>query len=210
MGRNIFLWLEFLILFGMVPLVYASGIVPLPKIPILLLIFLGCLAYLLKNDSYETSRLLNGIRNNAREIKAICLRAVIVALGCVFMVLLIDPAMLFAFPLKHPWLWLAVIVLYPLLSAYPQELIYRAFLFHRYKPILGSQPAIILASTIAFSFLHIIFGNWLAVILTIPAGYLFARVYIKTDSLLLASLEHALYGCIIFTVGLGHFFYTPS
>jgi membrane protease YdiL (CAAX protease family) len=101
-------------------------------------------------------------------------------------------------------------VLYPLLSAFPQEAIYRAFLFHRYAPILKTGHARTWASVLAFSFLHIVFGNWVAVALTLPAGWIFARTYRTTGSLALASLEHAVYGCIVFTVGLGRFFYTPG
>ncbi|KAB1440275.1 CPBP family intramembrane glutamic endopeptidase [Pseudodesulfovibrio senegalensis] len=209
-AANNFLWLEFLSLFGLVPVAYATGIIPLPRIPLLLAIFLGCLGYLLKNKHYDKTELLNGISGNRQEIRAMLLRACLVALGAGLLVMAMEPAQLFGFPRQKPLLWLAVMILYPLVSAYPQELIYRAFLFHRYRPILKSETATMWASILAFAFLHIIFGNWLAVALTIPAGYLFARVYVKTGSLLMASIEHALYGCIIFTVGLGKYFYSPS
>lgn len=74
---------------------------------------------------------------------------------------------------------------------------------------MRSETTLTTASVLAFSFLHVIFDNWIAVALTVPAGYLFTRTYRRTDSLLLASLEHALYGCAVFTTGLGRFFYTP-
>jgi hypothetical protein len=45
-------------------------------------------------------------------------------------------------------------------------------------------------------------------ILTFFGGYLFAYTYAKTRSLLLVSIEHALYGCLLYTIGLGRFFYT--
>jgi membrane protease YdiL (CAAX protease family) len=44
-------------------------------------------------------------------------------------------------------------------------------------------------------------------VLTFVAGLLFAWRYQATGSLLVSSMEHALYGCYIFTVGLGELFY---
>ena len=38
-------------------------------------------------------------------------------------------------------------------------------------------------------------------------GWLFARRYQRTRSLLTVSVEHALYGVLIFTIGLGDLFY---
>src|SRR6202034_3864852 len=36
----------------------------------------------------------------------------------------------------HPRTWAAIMAAYPVFSVYPQGLIYRAFLFHRYRPLL--------------------------------------------------------------------------
>jgi hypothetical protein len=63
------------------------------------------------------------------------------------------------------------------------------------------------ASAAAFGFLHIIFRNSLAVWLTFFGGILFAWRYEVTGSLFVSSFEHALYGCWLFTVGLGQYFY---
>ena len=150
------------------------------------------------------------LRKNRHYFRAIALRSLAVALFSALIVLIWAPKQLFAFPRTRPLLWLAVMMLYPLLSAFPQEAIYRAFLFHRYVPILKTDRARTWASVLAFSFLHIVFANWVAVALTLPAGWIFARTYRRTDSLFLASLEHAAYGCIVFTVGLGRFFYNPT
>ena len=46
------------------------------------------------------------------------------------------------------------------------------------------------------------YGLW-----TLPAGFLFACTYRKHDSVLLAAIEHGLYGAMVFTIGLGMFFY---
>jgi hypothetical protein len=38
-------------------------------------------------------------------------------------------------------------------------------------------------------------------------GVFFARTYTARPSLALVVAEHALYGCFLFTLGLGHYFY---
>ena len=50
--------------------------------------------------------------------------------------------------------------------------------------------------------------NELAVVLTLVGGWLFARTYLRTRSLLATAVEHAAYGCLLFTVGLGRWFVT--
>lgn len=65
----------------------------------------------------------------------------------------------------------------------------------------------IVASAAAFAFMHIIFRNWVAVGLTFAGGLLFAARYAETSSLAASSFEHSLYGCWLFTVGLGQYFY---
>lgn len=61
-------------------------------------------------------------------------------------------------------------------------------------------------AAVVFAFGHIVFGNWLAVVLTGIGGWLFGTTYRRTASLGLVAVEHALYGCAIFTIGYGQFF----
>jgi membrane protease YdiL (CAAX protease family) len=122
----------------------------------------------------------------------------------------LDPEKLFWLPRHRPVLWAVVMVAYPLLSVYPQEVIYRAFFFHRYRSLFGHGRGMILASAVAFGFMHILFRNWIAVALTLAGGLAFARRYDRSRSLLLTALEHALYGQWIFTVGLGEYFFAGT
>jgi uncharacterized protein len=120
---------------------------------------------------------------------------------------LFAPEMLFSLIKRAPALRLAVVTLYPVFSVYPQELLYRAFFFLRYKPLFGDGTGMIAASAAVFGFAHIIFGNWVAIAMTASGGVLFGCTYRKTGSLVLTCLEHALFGDLIFTVGIGQFFY---
>lgn len=131
------------------------------------------------------------------------------AAGCAAAVAVLTPDLLLVLPREQPLLWALVVVLYPLLSVYPQELLFRAFLFHNYEPVFGPTGTVA-ASALAFGFAHIAFGNWVAVVLSAAGGWIFATRYRETRSLLVASVEHALYGLLMFTVGLGQYFYHGS
>jgi CAAX protease family protein len=85
-----------------------------------------------------------------------------------------------------PWQgWLGVVILYPIFSVYPQELLYQAFFFHRYKLLFGDRTGMIAASAMVFGFVPIIFGNWAAIGLTSIGGLLFGLTYRKSGSLVL-------------------------
>ena len=63
------------------------------------------------------------------------------------------------------------------------------------------------ASAIAFGYAHIILENIFAMILSTIGGLFFARTYARHHSLAMVSIEHAAYGCLLFTIGLGYYFY---
>lgn len=203
-----FLVFEFISLFILFPLVLYI-IVPTPVLPFLWLICIWCLYILLKDKKFNKKNLL---RNEA--IKPNIKKVLLQFFGITFFIILfmfffmLD--MFFSLIKTNIILWFAVIVLYPLLSVYPQELVYRAFFFHRYKKLFKNEEYLILINAFLFGFMHIIFHNWIAVILTIGGGYLFAKLYIKTYSLSLLFIAHSLYGCMLFTIGLGEFFYTGT
>lgn len=139
--------------------------------------------------------------------KNLLLRTGFMFVAAIPVTLLLTPDSLFGFVQARPLLWLLVICLYPFLSALPQEFIYRRFFHARYAPVFG-ESGVIWASTIAFSFLHIIYLNIPSVALTFIAGGIFAKNYRRTGSLTTVALEHAFYGIIAWTVGLGVFFYS--
>ena len=123
---------------------------------------------------------------------------------------LLSPDLLFSLIKTNLLLWLLVIIFYPLLSVYPQELIYRSFFFHRYRSLIPNEKQMLLTNALLFGFMHIVFHNWIAVILTTIAGYYFAYLYLHSKSLLYVSIIHAIYGILVFSLGLGQFFYHGS
>lgn len=119
------------------------------------------------------------------------------------------PAVFLSMPTQRPRTWLTVITLYPLLSVAAQELVYRTFFFHRYGPLFGANRWLaVVTNGLLFGFAHIVFYNWVAILGTAASGTLFAWRYTETRSFWAVWLEHSLYGILIFTVGLGGYFFT--
>jgi hypothetical protein len=114
-----------------------------------------------------------------------------------------------AFPLYAQNVWLTVMVVYPLVSVTTQEIMFRLFYFARYRAMFGSdaQAAIVL-NAVLFAFVHIIFQNITTLVISFFGGLLFAWRFEKTRSFWAICLEHTLYGNLIFTLGLGRYFYT--
>jgi len=198
--------IEFLLIFFLLPSVLLVIPFKIYKIPILLVMALICGWLLWRDPLFDQSR-FRLPRPLKPFLKRVVFKAVVVAILLSMGLLVFAPEKIFSFPRSKTGLWLIVMVIYPFLSALPQELIYRAFLFHRYQPIFPGEGQMALASVTAFAFMHIIFGNAIAPLLTIPGGYLFCRTYARTGSLPAAAIEHAAYGDIVFTVGLGVYFY---
>jgi membrane protease YdiL (CAAX protease family) len=170
---------------------------------------LYCYWMLRRDTTFDSARLWNAAEIAPNLLSMLAIFAFLGSLIAVG-VRLYAPQLFLGFVRQRPMLWAAVMVLYPVLSVYPQGIIYRAFLMHRYAGLIPNNWMMILVSAAAFAFLHIIFRNSLAVGLTFFGGLLFAWRYQTTQSLALSALEHALYGCLRFTVGLGQYFYHGS
>ncbi|MEZ5672674.1 MAG: hypothetical protein R3E08_09950, partial [Thiotrichaceae bacterium] len=63
------------------------------------------------------------------------------------------PEKLFSFVHSRPTLWALVMFLYPLISVYPQELIYRSFFFPRYRELLPLS-GLIAVNILCFGLMH--------------------------------------------------------
>jgi uncharacterized protein len=197
---------EFVVLFFGVTGLYIAAHIPGGPIPVLLVAAAGAYVYLRRAEGFDNRTLwrAEALRPALPRVIGLWLGASLLGL---LVVALADRPHLFDLPGEHPWLWLAILVFYPLASVYPQELVFRAFLSHRYAVLFKSDRMAAAAGAAAFGFVHLLFGNVLAVLATLAGGWLFARRYQRTRSLLVVSVEHALYGATLFTIGLGRFFY---
>jgi|SRR5579862_7258076 len=209
MGRSAFLILELTVVFVLVPLLIYKRVLPNLPIPFLLVVAIVAFLRLRRDTQFDASRLWNA-GAAWQHLGPVLLRdaALLVILGIAAWEW--KPELLFSLVKRAPVLWAAIMVLYPVLSVYPQEILFRAYFLQRYAPLFGNGWLLIAASALAFGFVHMIFGNWISVVLSTIGGVLFALTYQQSSSLLLACIEHALFGNFIFTIGLGQFFYHGS
>jgi membrane protease YdiL (CAAX protease family) len=200
------LLLEFLLLFLLLPLGYRFSPLRIPALPLLWLATLYASWQLLRDPAFDRAKLWNFAPFQSHLVSILAVFAV-----AAFLIWLgvhrFAPDLQWSFVRQNPGFWVVVMLLYPVLSVYPQGLLYRTFFFERYAPLFPGTFSMILVSAVAFAFMHIVFRNWIAVALTFAGGLLFAFRYQQTGSLATSSFEHALYGCWLFTVGLGQYFY---
>ncbi len=119
----------------------------------------------------------------------------------------IDPTLLFSFPKNNLWLWITVLIFYPIFSVIPQEFIYRVYFYHRYKKVFKNNIiSLMLANLFFFSYAHIVFNNPHALLITAIVSPIFSQLYLK-ESFFTCVLVHSIGGQIIFTLGLGKYFF---
>jgi membrane protease YdiL (CAAX protease family) len=207
--RRLYLAMEFASIFIGLPslsICLRHAIHPIPA--------LWCLAalcaWVLKRDGYFTRHRLWGGSPTGKQILFTIGRFLLMAAAIGLLTVLFEHDRVLVFPKTRPVMWLIVMFLYPLLSAVPQGIVYRAFIFHRYGKLFGKGWAIIAASGLAFCYAHIFFMNTVAIVLTLVGGFMFALTYQRSRSLLFSCVEHALYGDYIFTIGLGYYIYSGA
>ncbi len=149
-------------------------------------------------------------KKNKSYIYFILFRWFLLSIFLFFFTYFLFPDKLFLIQKNNSSLLYRILMFYPFLSAFPQEFIFCTFFFIRYKSLFQSERNLILTSAIIFCFAHIFSINWVAPLLSIFGGFIFANTYNKTKSLVLVSLEHSLYGNSLFVLGLGWFFWGGS
>jgi membrane protease YdiL (CAAX protease family) len=167
---------------------------------------LACLVFLLLDPTFPRARLLDAAAAR-RGLRQVLLRTAAVWAAVLVVALVTLPrAGLFVLPRARPGLWLIVVLAYPVVSAYPQEVMYRAFFFHRYGPLFRRPAALIAANAALFGWAHLLVHNAVAVLLAAVGGVLLATTYARSRSTLLVAAEHALYGGFVFSAGVGGMF----
>ena len=123
---------------------------------------------------------------------------------------LVAPQHLFFVPRNNLLLFLFILLVYSILSVWPQELLYRTFFFKRYEGLFKNTHFLVFVNAIVFCLAHLFFRNTLVLILTFIGGILFVLTFLKFRSTTLVTIEHALYGNWLFTVGMGQMLGFPG
>lgn len=142
--------------------------------------------------------------------KRIAVTFLVVAVVTTVFVLISDSSALFYVPMNKPTLFFIILFVYTFLSVWPQEIIYRTFFMNRYGRLFKSKYLLVFINAVLFSLAHLFFRNTLVSILTFLGGLLFALTFLKYKSTLLVSIEHAVYGNWLFTVGMGEMLAFPG
>lgn len=199
---------EFFIIFILIPVSYALNYPLWIKLGMGFIGFLYIIFMLLKVEK-ETFRIAINL-NWKLFFKQTLVKFLIIACLTTFFVWVTNKALLFNVLINKPKLWLFILFVYSVFSVYPQELVYRTFYFKRYQVFFRNKNLFLFINAIVFSLGHIFFRNSLVLVLTFLGGLLFAITYNTTKSTLLVSIEHAIYGCWLFTVGMGDMLGFPT
>jgi membrane protease YdiL (CAAX protease family) len=208
MQANRYKFLELLIIFVFIPISFAFDYAPILKLVIGVIGFSYITYVLFKVEKIKVRIEKN---SNWRAFwKSTSIKFLGIAIVTFLFVWFTDKESLFAVLLNKPKLWVLILLFYSLFSVYPQELLYRTFFFKRYKTLFKNEYVFIFINALLFSLAHLFFKNTLVLLLTFLGGVLFAFTFKKTKSTFLVSIEHSIYGCWLFTVGMGNMLGFPS
>lgn len=219
------LWLviEMALLFGAAPIVMSwlvhgeripllsEYIPPGTKIPIFvaLLPVLFIAAFLLLID--PSFRLRDELRRGLgwRNALSIVLIFLIMGGAATWWIKTYHPSWFLEFPTNRPDTYMRIMIAYPIFSVAAQELLYRSFFFHRYGPLFGNHAwLIVIVNGLLFGYAHIVMNSMFAIAATAMGGMILAARYAMTRSFWAVFIEHTLWGWLIFTIGLGRYFFT--
>lgn len=199
---------EFFVLYILIPVLFALALPFALKAVIAILGFLYIIYILLKveKNQFKVGKNLNWKlfwkNTSLKFIVIICLTTAYVWW--------VDKDNLFVVVYYKTLLWSIILFVYSVFSVYPQELIFRTFFFQRYQGLFSNNNLFIFVNAIVFSLAHIFYRNTLVLVITFLGGILFALTFNRTRSTIMVSIEHAIYGCWLFTVGMGDMLGFPS
>ncbi|MFC7358469.1 CPBP family intramembrane glutamic endopeptidase [Jejudonia soesokkakensis] len=208
MKSKTYLLLEFFIFFILLPVSLAIDFLIWIKVGYILAAFIYILVTLKKSEaiSFQIKKNLNW-KTFWRRIAGTFL---LVLIATTIYVYVVAPENLFFVPLNNPLLFVVILCVYVVFSVWPQEIIYRTFFFERYEYVFQNKPLLVFINAIVFSLAHLFFKNTLVLVLTFIGGLMFGFTYLKYRSTTAVTIEHALYGNWLFTVGMGQMLAFPG
>ena len=198
--------IEFLVIYFLIPLmvIFINFFFSEQKIfvflPLFLVFFLSL--YLLK----KTPSFSFDFLKKETEWKFFFLVSLIFIVSGFFYTIILDSNLLFKLPKNYFFIWIAVILFYPILSVIPQEIIFRVLFFERYSCLFKNQFLYLILNSIIFAYIHLVFQNFHAFFITLITSPIFAHAYLN-KSFKTCFLTHTVGGQLVFTYGLGEYFY---
>ena len=201
------LWIEFAVLYIGAPLLIALFMPGDLLFPALAVFMVGGIALLWLTGGFDLRDLLRGW--GRVPVAKVVVFGLITAAIAWWIMQTTRPDYMRPLTLERLRFLAMVWTLYPLLSALPQELIFRPLFFHRYGVLFPDQRAGLLVNAAVFSFAHLMYWSWIVAILTFAGGLVFALAYLRRG-FPSAWLFHGIAGNVLFTMGMGAYFYTGN
>ncbi len=203
------LWVEFTAFFILGPIAIAVFMPPNLLFPMLFAVMVLGLGLLHFTPGFQW-RLLRSSWGGV-DWRLVGVMGLLTAMTSYGVMTLYAPADLFGLFDRMPWYFFLILIPgYTLLSALPQEIVFRVLYFRRYRVILPKGNAALALNGLIFSLAHLMYWSLLVCILTFFAGIAFAWAYKVKHSLGLAVAMHAIAGCVLFLFGMGAFFYSGN
>lgn len=200
------LWVEFLALFVCVPLALAFLLPPSAMFSVLGVMTALGIVLLHRTPGFDWRELRRG-PVPWRAVLGFAVATAVVATGATLWLM---PENFLILPRRQTGLWLMILILYPMVSALPQELLFRPLFFRRYGSLFPTTPLALAVNAVVFSVAHLVYMHPLVAAMTLAGGWFFGWVYAVRGSFAAAVLAHALAGQIVFTSGLGRLFYSGA
>lgn len=206
--QNQRLWAEFVGLFVAPPVLLAVFLPPSAMFLVLLAVTVLGIVLLNRTPSFQWRELSE--KWSQIDWRIVLGFAAVTAVANLALVALVMPEAFLNLFRLNPAIWLMVMVLYPFVSALPQEIVFRPLFFRRFGPILPRGVAALIMNAAIFSLAHLLYWNWIVSLMTFVGGLIFAWAYEVRRSFPLAVVLHAVAGDILFTVGTGMLFFTGT
>ena len=203
-----FLILEMIAIFVLIPIVLLLDILIWIKVGVVILGLIYVILSIRKEGLFKKK--LYSITWNKEHRRSMFVLWGVFAIVSTTLMYVFYPEMFFSVVVSKPWLWVLILFIYSFLSVLPQEVIYRQFFVKRYRHLFTSDWVFILVNGLIFSLGHIMFKNPLVLGLTFVGGILFCYRYLRTESIVTLSIEHAFYGMWLFTIGMGEMLAFPT
>jgi hypothetical protein len=207
--KNVWLRVEFAAIFVIAPIMMAVFLPPTWLFPILF----GVTAVGFVLLHFTIGFVWRSLSERADEVDLILCALFIAATAvtCFVVMWLFQRDMMFVLVRERPIVLVFIIVLYPVLSALPQELVYRVLYFERYADILPKDiKSNLMLNASLFGLAHLMYWHAIPILMTFFGGLVFAYSYKMKLNFLEAWFLHSVAGIILFVFGMGAYFYSGN
>ena len=199
---------EFFVFFVIAPVAIAAFLPATVMFSALFALTAIGLVLLHATDGFHWRELRQGM--GQIDLRALGVFTATTLLTCGLVIVFTAPDQAFNIVRREPLLLLMILCLYPVLSALPQEIVFRPLFFRRYGAILPEGHGAIVLNAAIFSLAHLMYWSWIVAAMTFFGGLAFAWAYEVRRSFPFAVLLHAVAGNLVFLTGLGIYFYSGN